>query len=575
MIANNGGDLVALALREHSVTQIFTLCGGHISPILTGCEKVGISVYDVRKEDTAVFAADANFRFTGIPGIAAVTAGPGLTNTLTALKNAQMAHSPLLLFSGAAATILKGRGSLQDIDQIRIVKPFTKAQFRVTRTKDIVGTISEAFFVSQSGVPGPVFIELPIDLLYPENIVREWYLKDSKNAKSITSKVFNWYLRNHLNKMYVNTNYKPDIDVLPIEYKVASRSDVQKSQELINAANKPVLIIGSQIINNRNLVNQIKDLVEELGIPVYLSGSARGILGREHPLQFRHKRSKALREADLILLLGVPMDFRLNYGRSLNRKSPLIIVNLSRDDLNLNNNFKKPTLKILADPASYLKQISKKPTKEYVEWVEKLQANEKERIQQIEGFADISYNKTNPIRLFMELETLLPEQTIFVGDGGDFLATGSYILKPRLPRGWIDPGVFGTLGGGAGFALAAQICNPEKKVVILYGDGASGYSLIEYDSFVRHNLPILGIVGNDAGWTQIERDQIEILESDVGTVLNHSAYEKVSIALGGEGELISSDEDLVQLSKYIANSKPRLLNVILAKTEFRKGSISM
>eukprot|EP00002_Diphylleia_rotans_P026185 TRINITY_DN520_c0_g2_i2.p1 TRINITY_DN520_c0_g2~~TRINITY_DN520_c0_g2_i2.p1 ORF type:complete len:347 (-),score=75.84 TRINITY_DN520_c0_g2_i2:514-1554(-) len=299
----HGGLLVAKVLKEHNVKFLFTLCGGHISTILIGCKQAGIKVVDTRHEVTTVFAADAVSRLTGVPGVAAVTAGPGVTNTITAIKNAQLAQSPLILLGGAAGTLLKGRGALQDVDQISLMKSICKWSVTIERVADIIPTLRKAFQVAQSGVPGPVFVEFPIDILYPYATVhREIVSKGS--GKGFVPNIVNWYLTRHVNNLFAGGFEEVDASPLPVSYPKATQSQVEKAANLIRKAKKPVLLVGSQATLLATEANQVADAVKAIGVPSFLAGMARGLLGKGHPVWFRQRRSEALKEADLIILAG-------------------------------------------------------------------------------------------------------------------------------------------------------------------------------------------------------------------------------------------------------------------------------
>jgi acetolactate synthase-1/2/3 large subunit len=305
---------------------------------------------------------------------------------------------------------------------------------------------------------------------------------------------------------------------------------------------------------------------------------ARGLLGKDHPLQLRHQRKEALREADLIVLAGVPCDFRLDYGRHLNKKAYTIGVHRSKRDLTQN---RKPNLVLCSDPAEFMIDLAEAlpPEKKWLPWREVLQRRDKERETLIARQANEDIQGINPLLLLRTLEGALPENAILVADGGDFVATASYTLKPRAPLSWLDPGVFGTLGVGAGFALGAKLCFPDAEIFIIYGDGSAGYSLMEYDTFVRHGVPVISIIGNDACWSQIARDQIEILRDDTATQLAHSHYELIGTAFGAQGISVNSISEFskaLETAKAAARSGvPFIINAIIGKTEFRKGSISM
>jgi acetolactate synthase-1/2/3 large subunit len=575
----HGGDRVAEALEKHGVRFVFTLCGGHIAPILTAAKARGMRIIDVRDEATAVFAADAVARISGVPGVAAVTAGPGLTNAITALKNAQLAQSPLVLIGGAAPTALQGRGALQDIDQRQLIAPHVKLVTRVRRVAQLGEAIEEAFQVARDGVPGPVFIECPVDLLYDEASIRQWYADAAGKGKSIADRLLRWYLRRHVARMFAGSAKAAKTKQRHVAVPEASRGSVAAAARALKRAQRPLLVIGSQAMAEPGTAQQIAEAASKLGVPVYLSGMARGLLGRDHALQLRHQRRQALREADCVVLAGVPCDFRLDYGSHVRRSAKLIAANRSSAEARLN---RKPDIAAIGDAGLFLQQLAQRVGEQGVrrdEWLAQLHQREAAREAEIDASARVQGEFVNPVALLRALDQTIGESAVMVADGGDFVATAAYTLRPRGPLSWLDPGVFGTLGVGAGFALGAALCRPEAEVWILFGDGACGYGLVEFDTFVRHGIPVIAVVGNDAGWTQIAREQVKMLGDDVGTVLARTAYHEVAAGFGAEGLLVKSNAEAPQvlaLARELAKAgQPVLVNVWLERSDFREGSISM
>ena len=572
-----GGQLVAQVLARHGVKFLYTLCGGHISPILVAAEQQGVRVVDVRDEATAVFAADATARLTGVVGVAAVTAGPGVTNTITAVKNAQMAQSPVLILGGAAATLMQGRGALQDIDQISLVKPLVKMAAAARRVRDIVPTLEQAMRIAQEGVPGPVFVEIPVDLLYQESTVRQLMLNEAGRAKGIMGVAMKLYLGRHLRKTFGKAWTRQASDPAPIVPPLPTDKQVAQVMGALAKAKRPLLIVGSQAMLDAGRVDALQQALIKLGIPTYLSGMARGLLGH-NPLHLRQQRGKALREADTIILAGVPCDFRLGYGRSIPRRANYISINRSQQDLTKN---RRPTIGVLADPGTFLRMVAANwsHTPDWTSWRDTLQARDAAREMEIQRHAAATTEFINPIWLCQKLEEVIDDDSVLVGDGGDFVATASYIVRPRSPLSWLDPGAFGTLGPGGGFALAAKLCRPLSEVWLLYGDGSAGYSLAEFDTFTRHGVPVIAIIGNDASWSQIAREQVVILGSSLGTDLARSNYHIVAEGYGGVGLCVDDPaqvKEVLQQAKEIArNGRSVLINAMIGRTEFRKGSISM
>ena len=576
----NGGDIIARVLRAHGVEFLFTLCGGHISPILKGAKDLGIRVVDVRHEATSVFAADAVARLTGIPGVAAVTAGPGVTNTITAVKNAQLAQSPVVILGGATATMLQGRGALQDIDQLALFKPHVKWATAVKRVCDLAPALQRAFEIAQRGVPGPVFVECPLDVLYDETMIREWYDGATPKGNALGARIVRAYMNHHAKRLFAGMDKLDTDTVADIAAQSPSRGAVSRAVRQLEKAERPLLVVGSQALVTPQQAAEVANAVEKLGVPVYLSGMARGLMGAAHPLHRRHQRRKALKEADMVLLAGVPSDFRLDYGRHVRRSACLVSANRSKIDLQRN---RKPDIGALADAGLFLRALADAvpngTSRRWQDWQLSLETRDAEREGEIDATAAKSGDHVNPVKLCRAIDQQLPDNSIIVADGGDFVGTASYIVKPRQRLSWLDPGAFGTLGCGAGFALGASLCRPDDEVWILFGDGSVGYALAEFDTFARHNVPVIAVVGNDAGWTQIARDQVKILDDDVGTVLDRSNYHEVAAALGGQGILLQQAEQvgssLGQTRQATASGKPVLLNVWLDKTDFREGSLSV
>jgi acetolactate synthase-like protein len=577
----HGGMVVARFLAEREVACLFTLCGGHISPILVAAKTAGIRIVDMRHEANAVFAADAVSRLTGRPGVAAVTAGPGVTNTITALKNAAMAQSPVILIGGAAPTVLKGRGALQDIDQMSLLRPVVKQALTIKRNCDILPVLESAFQTATSGVPGPVFVECPIDLLYPESMVREWYggQKQDTPPPTLRERLLKAYLNHHVDRMFACSFETMEAGPWSPTETAIDAALITKAADILRQSRQPVAIVGSQALLRAAKAPALAHALAQIGLPVYLTGMARGLMGRYHPLVMRHQRRKALKAADTVLIAGMPCDFRLDYGRAIARRATLIGVNRSRRDLRLN---RTPQLAVAADPGRFLEALAEEgtfPPERWAPWMDRLRKREAEREAAIQAQADEAVDGINPLHFLKTLDAFLDDRALLVADGGDFVASAAYTLRPRGPLSWLDPGVFGTLGVGAGFAVGAKLCRPDAEVWLIYGDGSAGYTLAEFDTLVRHKLPVIAVVGNDAGWSQIARDQVRYLQDDVATVLAPTAYDQVVEGLGAKGIRVARPEEIVpsleDARRTAAGGRPVLINVHIGRTGFRDGSISM
>ena len=341
-----------------------------------------------------------------------------------------------------------------------------------------------------------------------------------------------------------------------------------------------MLLVGSQALLSATEADALADAVRALRVPVYLSGMARGLLGAGDPLQARHKRKEALREADLVILAGVPCDFRLDYGRHIGRGAVLVSANRSRDEIAKN---RRPALAVPGAPELFLRglaRVASGPRPAWTPWHEALRARDAARDAEIAVQAEAEVpGGLNPLRLCRALEAALGDDSVIVADGGDFVSTASYVLRPRRPLSWLDPGAFGTLGVGAGFALGAKLARPSADVWVVYGDGSVGYTLAEADTFARHGLGVVAVIGNDGAWTQIAREQVEVLHDDVGTVLARTDYERAAEGLGARGlrldEAGRTDAVLREARDLARSGRPVYVNAWIGSTDFRKGSISM
>jgi acetolactate synthase-1/2/3 large subunit len=440
--------------------------------------------------------------------------------------------------------------------------------------------LEEAFRIAGEGVPGPVFLECPVDLLYPESLVRDWYGAKADTAPGgIAARARQWYVRRHLERLFAREADRPEVEPTPVAAPEPDEARVRRAAVLLAGARRPVCVIGSQALLGAVPAADLAAAVRALGVPVYLSGMARGLLGKDDPLQLRHKRKEALREADVVLLAGVPCDFRLDYGRQIGHGALLVSANRDRREIAKN---RRPTLAVPGAPERLLAALAGRlaPRPEWRDWLLALRARDAARDTEIARQAEAAAEGgLNPIALCQAIEGALSRDSVVVADGGDFVATASYVLRPRSPLSWLDPGPFGTLGVGAGFALGAKLVRPEADVWILYGDGSVGYSLVEADTFARHGLGVIAVVGNDAGWTQIAREQVEVLKDDVGTVLAPTDYERAAEGLGARGLRLepgaSPEAVLGRALDAARGGQPAYVNARIGRTDFRKGSLSM
>ncbi len=521
----HGGELVGRALAAQGVSTIYTLCGGHVAPIYEGCLSNGIEIIDFRHEQAAGHAADAHARLTRNVGVALVTAGPGVTDAVTAVANAYHARSPMLLLGGAAPLRTRGKGALQEMPQTEMFETFTKASFTVESTNDIPAAMERAFTAALSGRPGPVFVELPTDILF-----------NAVDPPEIAPKVV-------------------------IETAAPAVSDVQRMFELLRSAQKPILVAGTQVYWDE-ASSALKTLTEQTGIPVFTNGGGRGTLPMTHPNCFKASRGRALKSADVVLLIGTPIDFRLKYGEGWAPGSKLIQI--ENDPAELNHN-RAADIPMVANARLVLEALAEGLHGiRYDEWLAEVQTFEDAKRSTQAEWEALDDMPVNHFRFGAELNRFVDENVIVIGDGGDIVSAAAKVLDVTLPGQWLDPGPLGCLGVGAPFAIAAQHLYPDKKVLIVNGDGSFGLNGFEFDTAVRFNLPIVSIVGNDAGWGQIRAPIKRMMGRAPATDLAATRYDQVVEALGGYGELVEDPAEICPaLERAFASGKPACINVIL------------
>jgi acetolactate synthase-1/2/3 large subunit len=555
MTTITGGHLVARALRAEGIEAIFTLCGGHIMDIYDGCVDAGIRIVDVRHEQAAAHAADAWTRLTGIPGCAVVTAGPGITDAVTAIANAWRAQTPMLLIGGQGPLQQAHMGALQELDHVGLLKPITKFATTIYQTGRIPEIIGMAFRQAYSGRPGPVFVEIPVDVLFSS--VEEQAVVDPGNYRS-RGKVCG------------------DVQL------------VEQAARLLSRAERPAILAGSQVWHCRGMA-ELQALAEAASIPVYLNGSARGALPPSHPLLLSRSRREALGKADVILVLGTPFDFRLGYGRRLAADAKIIQVDLDQGELGHNRGV---DIGITGDSAAVLSQLTAAlPSPlapggrgaggeggQSTPWLDFLRAAEKKALEKDLPLLNSDAVPIHPLRLAKEINDFLTEDSIFIGDGGDVVTFSASVVQTHRPGQWLDPGPLGTLGVGMPFAIAARIAFPKKEAFILFGDGAFGLNGFEFDTAVRFNLPVVSVVGNNAAWNQIRYGQISRYgeaRGDIANLLAATRYDRVVEALGGYGEHVTQPKEIrPALERARASGKPSCINVMIDPNVYSSGTMN-
>jgi len=554
----HGGRLVSGALARHGVSHLFTLCGGHIQAIYDGCIDDGIRVVDVRHEQTAGHAADGWARVTGEPGVCAVTAGPGVTDVVTAVANAQRAGVPMVVIGGAGPKALCDMGSLQDMDHLSLMRSITKWAASVPETRRIVEYVDSAFRVAKANVPGPVFLEMPLDLLMSfgdDADLRSQGLVDGTTPSSTPP---------------------PPADV-PSPRPAGNPRAIDRAAEILRACERPAFLVGSQIrwSPQREAVRRAADAIEA---PFYLNGMARGALPYQHRGLFARSRKFALAQADAVFVFGTPLDFRVDYGRSPTWAKDGKLVQVDLDGAELGRN-RRVDVAIDGDSGIVLEQlVLAVGSKRASAWLEAVRADEDKRRAKMQIEAASNESPPNPLRVCAELGKRLRPNDIVVGDGGDFVATAANVLKLEWPQLWMDPGPLGTLGVGPGYAMAAQLARPDSRVVIVYGDGSFGLHGLEFEAMARQKIPVVAVIGNDAGWTQIRRGQVEIYGEAraIATGLDYTRYDRVVEACGGRGWWVDHVEQLgPALDAAFSCGLPACVNVKIARSDFRKGAISV
>jgi acetolactate synthase-1/2/3 large subunit len=523
----HGGRLVAKRLKAHGVTKLFTLSGGHLFSIYDGCREEGIDIVDVRHEQSAAFAAEGWAKATREPGVCALTAGPGVTNGMSALASAQMNGSPLLALGGRAPAARWGMGSLQEIDHVPFVAPLTKLARTAASTAEIPGLVDEALTASLEPPSGPTFLDFPMDQVFMEADV------DADTPGTL-----------------------PDPSALP----AADGEALERAAELLRSAERPVVMAGTGLYWAR-AEGALRALCEELQVPVFLNGLARGCVPADHPQFFSRARGAGLKGADVALVVGVPMDFRLGFGGSFGEETQLIAVGSARPE----REHPRPVVaELYGNMAGSLDALRSAGGPDRSGWVNELRAAENEkRAAEQEDMTD-DRAPLHPMRVYGELAQILDRDAVVIGDGGDFVSFAGRMIDTYEPGCWMDPGPYGCLGAGPGAALAAKLAHPERQVCLLLGDGAFGFSGMEFDTFVRHGVPVVGVMGNNGIWA-LEKHPMEFLYgySVAADLQPGCRYDEVVRALGGHGELVERPDELrPALERAFASGKPALVNVL-------------
>ena len=540
----HGGKLAARALKEAGVECVFTLCGGHIMPLYDGCKEEGIRIIDVRHEQAAVHAADAWARCNpGKIGVAAISAGPGVTDGVTGIANAWRANSPILVFGGQGPFENLRRGSLQEMDHIGVVRPITKFADAIYQTHRIPEYIELAIRHAVSGIPGPAYLEIPMDI----------FMGSVENEVTI-----------------------PRIRTAPPRLS-PDRDAVREALDLLAVAERPMLMAGTSV-KWSNASEAMNRFIGETHMPTYTNGMGRGTVPPDSPEFLNRSRRDALQQIDCIVLAGTLLDFRMRFGQTIPADAKIIQLDMDATLIGQNRQTDVGLVGNLACSFEMLLEEMKNTGSklDFSAWRDQLREIETAAEAKVQAALDSDESPVDPQRMCREVRDWLDTlgQPIVIGDGGDIVATAAKIIPVKGEGAWMDPGPLGTLGVGMPFGLAAQASNPDKRVVIVYGDGSFGLNGFEFDTAVRFNLPIIGIVGNDGAWGQMMRPQGAMYGSVDGTLLNFTRYDKVVEALGGHGEFVEHPEDLrPALERAAASGKPALVNVIIRQDREYSGGI--
>jgi acetolactate synthase I/II/III large subunit len=546
----SGGHLVAKALKAEGIDAIFTLCGGHIIDIYDGCIDEGIKVIDVRHEQVAAHAADAYARVTGKPGCAVVTAGPGTTDAITGVANAFRAESPFLLIGGQGALNQHKMGSLQDLPHVDIMKPITKFSANVVTTERVADMCSMAFREAMNGAPGPSFLEIGRDILDGKVPLESAVIPEAGRYRASTKSI-------------------------------GDPNDVDKLAEMLAAAERPCVLLGTQVWTSRGHEQAI-DFVRTLDIPAYMNGAARGTLPPGDPHHFHLTRRYAFNNADLILIVGTPFDFRMGYGKRLPKEAQVVQIDMNYATVGKNRDI---DLGLVGDPGAILGEIAKaakgrksaNPSSRE-SWIEGLRQEEKRLKEERQPRLMKEQAPIHPLRLAHEINEFLTENSMFIGDGGDIVTFSGGVVQPKGPGLWMDPGPLGTIGVGMPFILGAKQARPDREIVTLFGDGAFSLTGWDFETAVRFDLPFIGVVGNNSYMNQIRYGQIQKYgeaKGDIGNKLGDVHYDKFAQMLGGYGEEVRDPKDIrPALERARESGKPSLVNVWVDPDAFAPGTMN-
>jgi thiamine pyrophosphate-dependent acetolactate synthase large subunit-like protein len=524
----HGGRLVARTLASRGVSHLFSLSGGHLFSIYDGCREEGIEVVDTRHEASAAWAAEGFAKATRRPGVCALTAGPGVTNGMSPLAGAQQNRSPLVVLGGRAPEMRWGSGSLQEIDHVPFVAPLTKSAQTVKETSRIPELTAAAIDGALAQPTGPTFVDYPLDVVFQEAVA--------------------------------------EVPEPPVRGAggVADRS--HEAAAMLASAERPAIMAGTGLYWAGAEV-ELQGVAEVLGIPVFLNGMGRGCLPADHELCFSRARGRGLKEADVALVVGVPLDFRLGFGASFGEETKIVSLDVEPSRLAAT---RQAEIELVGDISSTLVALresaeaaggGRRPDDQ---WLTVLRETEAERREAERSDLDDERAPLHPVRIYGELNDLLDRDAIVIGDGGDFVSYAGRFIETHVPGAWMDPGPFGCLGAGPGQAIGAAKAHPGRQICLLLGDGAFGFSGLEFDTMARHDLPVVGIVGNNGIWG-LEHHPMKFLYgySLAAELRPATRYDQIADALGCHAELVSRPDELrPALERAFSADRPALVNVL-------------
>ena len=525
----HAGRLIARRLKASGINTIFTLSGGHLFSIYDGCRSEGIRLIDTRHEQTAAFAAEGWSKVMRQPGVAALTAGPGVTNGMSAMAAAQQNSSPLLVLGGRAPAARWGMGSLQEIDHVPFVAPLTRFAATAPSAEAVSGLIDQALRATVGAPSGVAFLDFPMDHVFS-------VAPDDRSPGALTD--------------------------LPVPARPDDNA-IDRAAGLLAAAQRPVIMAGTNVWWG-HAEAALLGLAEQREIPVLMNGMARGTVPADHPMAFSRARSKALAEADVALVVGVPMDFRLGFGKVFGAETQLIVADRAQPDREHPRPIAAALYGDLSVTLTALGETAQAAAAGHRDWVADLRAAETAAREGEHAELADDRSPLHPMRVYAELAPLLDRDAIIVVDAGDFGSYAGRVIDSYVPGAWLDSGPFGCLGSGPGYALAAKLARPDRQVVLLQGDGAFGFSGMEWDTLVRHNVPVVSVIGNNGIWA-LEKHPMEALYgySVVAELRPGTRYDEVVCALGGHGELVSTPGQLrPALERALSSGLPAVVNVL-------------